>query len=250
MRNRLLWLVALAVALVLGPDLAAQDSSTFQVDGDPMDWGGGHRFDERQDVVPDTNRAVDLRSYSFGGGGRVFYWDPVTGDADTLFTFLFKFLAPPFQGAEETTVEIFFDMSQSDAYGVAQGPWLDFRPDYVIGVTGRDGALTKEFYWRWTGSAWDKKEGADIPEVEIALGVEDRGDGGWLEGAWDWKLLDIPDTDVPHYDLKGDYNSDKAVRVSRGEYRDYLPNGDYALRNEVILPTAVESDSWGAIKSQ
>ena len=66
-------------------------------------------------------------------------------------------------------MEIFFDMSHSDTYGEAQGPWRDFRPDYVVGVTGSNGALTKEFYWRWTGSAWDKKEGADIPEVDIAF---------------------------------------------------------------------------------
>ena len=50
--------------------------------------------------------------------------------------------------------------------------------------------------------------------------------------------------------MKGDYNSDKAVRVSKGVFRDYVPNGDYALRNEVILPTAVEPDTWGGIKSQ
>ena len=72
------------------------------------------------------------------------------------------------------------------------------------------GALTKEFYWRWTGSAWDKKEGADIPEVDIAFGTR------YLEGALDGKRLDVPDTDRSHYDLKGDYNSDKAVRVSKG----------------------------------
>ncbi len=56
-----------------------------------------------------------------------------------------------------------------------------------------------------------------------------------------WKLLDVPDTDRSHYELKGDYNSDKAVRVSKGVFRDYLPNGDYALRNEVILPMAVDA---------
>lgn len=237
-----LMLAAVAAALVLGPDpAAAQNRSTFQVDGDPMDWGGGYRFDEYQDVVPDTNSAVDLIRYAFGGG-RVFNWDPVTGDADTLFTFIFKFPAPPFQGAEETTVEIFFDMSQSDAYGVAQGPWLDFRPDYVIGVTGSHGALTKEFYWRWTGSAWDKKEGADIPEVEMAFATQH------LEGAWDWKLLDIPDTDVAHYDVES-YNQLKAVRVSEGVFRDYVPQSGQPPLRESILPTAVEPDSWGGIKS-
>ena len=251
-------MLAAAAALALSPDpAAAQNRSTFQVDGDPMDWGG-YRFDERQDVVPDTNRAVDLRGYGFGGGGRVF------NVSDTLFTFLFQFLAPPFQGAEETTVEIFFDMSQSDSYGVEQGPWIDFRPDYVIGVTGSHGALTKEFYWRWTGSGWDKKEGADIPEIDMAFATR------YLEGAWDWKLLDIPDTDVPYYDVES-YNQLKAVRVSKGEYRDYLPqSGQPPLRRQ-ILPsvdpdcrsryrdsswdikcpssTDIEADSWGRIKS-
>ena len=236
-RNLLFSIIALTVVGGADPQAAgAQNRGSFVVDGDPMDWGG-FRFDERNDVVPDTNRAVDLRGYEFGGGGRVF------NVSDTLFTFLFQFRAPPFQGPEETTVEIFFDMSHSDSYGVEQGPWRDFRPDYVVGVTGSNGALTKEFYWCYTGTGWDKKEGADIPEVDIAFATR------YLEGAWDWKLLDVPDTDRSHYELKGDYNSDKAVRVSKGVFRDYLPNGDYALRNEVILPSAVESDSWGRIKN-
>ncbi|MCY3762937.1 MAG: hypothetical protein OXH50_16950 [Gemmatimonadetes bacterium] len=105
----------------------------------------------------------------------------------------------PSRAREETTVEIFFDMSQSDTYGVEQGPWSDFRPDYVVGVTGSNGALTKEFYWRWTGNAWDKKEGADIPEVEIAFATR------YLEGAMYWKLLDVPDTDRPYYELGGGF---------------------------------------------
>ena len=239
MRVRNVLFSMIALAAVDGADVTtAQNRGTFKVDGDPMDWGGVCCYDERNDVVPDTNRTVDLRGYEFGGGGRVF------NVSDTLFTFLFQFRAPLFQGTEETTVEIFFDMSQSDTYGVEQGPWRDFRPDYVVGVTGSNGALTKEFYWRYTGSAWDKKEGADIPEVEVAFS------GRYLEGAWDWKLLDIPDTDVPYYELGGAYNSDKAVRVSKGVYRDYLPNGDQPLRNEVILPMPVEPDSWGRIKSQ
>ena len=60
-----------------------------------------------------------------------------------------------------------------------QGPWSDFRPDYVVGVTGSNDALTKEFYWRYTGSAWDKKEGADIPELDVAFSSR------YLEGAVD-----------------------------------------------------------------
>ena len=59
-----------------------------------------------------------------------------------------------------------------------------------------------------------------------------------LEGAMYWKLLDIPDTDRL-----------EAVRVSKGVFRDYVPRGDYALGGQ-ILPSAVESDTWGGIKSQ
>ena len=246
MRVRSLLFSILALAAVDGADPAMGQSGNFTVDGDPMDWPGGpYSFDEYADVIPDTNSTVDLIGYSFGRA-RVF------NVSDTLFTFLFQFLAPPFQGTEETTVEIFFDMSHSDTYGEAQGPWRDFRPDYVVGVTGSNGALTKEFYWRWTGSAWDKKEGADIPEVDIAFASirYTNFELGYLEGALDWKRLDVPDTERSHWELKGDYNSDKAVRVSKGVFRDYVPNGDYALRNEKILPTAVEPDTWGGIKSQ
>ena len=198
--------------------------------------GRGGSYDEYADVVPNTNSSVDLLGYEFGGG-------PIFG-ADTLFTFLFQFVAPPFQGEEETTVEIFFDMSESDSYGVEQGPWSDFRPDYVVGVTGSNGALTKEFYWRYTGSAWDKKEGADISEVEVALS------GGWLEGALDWKLLDVPDTDRPYYEVE--YNSLRAARVSKGVYRDYVPDSDKPLRPTRILPaspTEVEPDTWGGSRT-
>ena len=200
-RNVLFSIIALAV--VGGADLAMGQKGNFAVDGDPGDWGGPDHFDDRQDVVPDTNSTVDLRGYSLRGA-TIF-----RAGADTLVTFLFQFLAPPFQGTEETTVEIFFDMSESDSYGVPQEPWTDFRPDYVIGVTGSNGVLTKEFYWRYTGTGWDKKEGADIPEVDIAFATR------YLEGAWDWKLLDIPDTDRHHLQVDS-YNQLKAVRVSKG----------------------------------
>ena len=237
-RNVLLSIIALAAVDGADPHAAgAQNRGSFVVDGDPGEWGGPTGYDEYADVVPDTNSTVDLLGYTFGGAGRVF-----NAGADTLFTFLFQFTAPPFQGEEETTVEIFFDMSESDSYGAAQEPWRDFRPDYVIGVTGSNGALTKEFYWRYTGTGWDKKEGADIPEVDIAFATR------YLEGAWDWKLLDIPDTDRHHLQVDS-YNQLKAVRVSKGVYRDYLPNDDYALGGQ-ILPSAVEPDTWGGIKSR
>ena len=225
-------LTALTALLLAGP--ATAQGGNFTVDGDPMDWGGVCCYDERHDVVPDTNSTVDLRGYEIGGG-RIF-------GADTLFTFLFQFRAPPFQGTEETTVEIFVDLSVSDTYGVEQGPWSDFRPDYVIGVTGSNGALTKEFYWRYTGSAWDKKEGADIPELDVAFATR------YLEGALDWKRLDIPDTDRPYYEVKS-RNSYRAVRVSKGVFRDYVPDSDQPLRKVRILPSAVESDTWGGIKN-
>ena len=237
-RNVLFSMTTLTALLLAGP--ATAQGGNFTVDGDPMDWGGVCCYDERHDVVPDTNSAVDLRGYEFGGG-RIFWPDGVEEKPDTLFTFLFQFRAPLFQGTEETTVEIFVDLSESDTYGVEQGPWSDFRPDYVVGVTGSNGALTKEFYWRYTGSAWDKKEGADIPEVDVAFATR------YLEGALDWKRLDIPDTDRHHSEVDS-YNQLKAVRVSKGAFRDYLPNGDHPLR-EQILPTAVESDTWGRIKN-
>lgn len=245
-------LTALTALLLAGP--ASAQGWDFIVDGDPMDWGALDRFDEYADVVPDTNSTVDLLGCSLRGGG-------VFAGGDTLFTFLFQFAAPPFQGADETTVEIFFDLSHSDSYGVEQGPWSDFRPDYVVGVTGSNGALTKEFYWRYTGSAWDKKEEADIPQVDMAFATR------YLEGALDWKLLDIPDTDVPYYELRGAYNQLKAVRVSKGVYRDFLPNGDQALSEQTLpsvdpdcysryrdiswdikCPSSVEANSWGRIK--
>ena len=227
-----LMLTALTALLLAGPG-SAQNSGNFTVDGDPMEWSG-LRFDEYADVVPDTSSTVDLLGYSFGDAS-------VYTGGDTLITFLFQFRAPPFQGAEETTVEIFFDLSESDSYGVEQGPWREFRPDYVVGVTGSNGALTKEFYWRYSGSGWDKKEGADILEVEVAFATR------YLEGALDWKRLDIPDTDRHHSEVDS-YNQLKAVRVSKGAFRDYLPNGDHPLR-EQILPSAVEADSWGRIKN-
>ena len=231
-RNVLFSMTTLTALLLAGP--ATAQGGNFTVDGDPMDWGGMCCFDERNDVVPDTNSTVDLYGYEIGGG-RIF-------GADTLFTFLFQFRAPLFQGTEETTVEIFVDLSESDTYGVEQGPWSDFRPDYVIGVTGSNGALTKEFYWRYTGSAWDKKEGADIPELDVAFATR------YLEGALDWKRLDIPDTDRPYYEVKS-RNSYRAVRVSKGVFRDYVPDSDQPLRKVRILPSAVESDTWGGIKN-
>ena len=63
-----------------------------------------------------------------------------------------------------------------------------------------------------------------------------------------WKLPDIPDTDRHHVEVES-HNQLRAVRVSRGVFRDYVPKGDYALGGQ-ILPSAVESNTWGGIQSQ
>ena len=83
-------------------------------------------------------------------------------------------------------MELSFDVSQDFTYGAQmQLPWDDFRPDYVVGVTGSSGDLKKEFYGKYADGEWKKKEGADIPGVEVALS------GLWLEGAIPDKFLDI-----------------------------------------------------------
>ncbi len=211
-----LMLTALLALILMGSALA-QDAVNFVVDGDPEDWGGGPgRYDGRHDVIPVTNSTVDLRGFEFCGSCP-FHLNGINEAPDTLFAFLFDFLAPPFNGSEETTVELFFDTSVAATYGAPQPPWSEFRPDYVFGVTGKNGALTKEFYWRHTGSEWVKKEGADIAELEVALS------GEYLEGAVDWKLLDVPDTDLPIKEIER-FNQKKAVQVSKGAFRDYVPD--------------------------
>ena len=149
-------------------------------------------------MVPDTNSTVDIDSYGVGGVGG-------------SEAFIFRFLAPPFQGEEETTVTLFYDVSNDSTFGALAPPWPQrFRPDFAFGVTGSNGALTKEFYWRYTGSAWNKKKGADIPELEVALS------GEYLEGA----------------------------------YRDYLPDLSRGPYGDDRVWTDVDMESWGEIKAQ
>ena len=204
------------------------------MDGDPGDWSGPSRFDEYADVVPDTNSTVDLVGYEFGGAGRIF------NVSDTLFTFLFQFVAPPFQGPEETTVEIFFDMSESDTYGEAQGPWRDFRPDYVIGATGSKGPSPRSSTGAGRAARGTRRKGPTFPRWTSPSRPDTWKEPGTGSG--------IPDTDRHHLEVES-YNQLKAVRVSKGEFRDYVPNDDYALGGQ-ILPSAVESDTWGGIKSR
>ena len=244
MRTKTFQLMLTALlALVLTGSASAQDAVNFVVDGDLREWGVG-RFDGRHDVVPDTNSTVDIRGFEFCGSCP-FHLNGISEAPDTLFAFFLRFLAPPFQDAEETTVELFFDVSVGATYGAPQPSWTDFRPDYVFGVTGKDGALTKEFYWRHTGSEWVKKEGADIAELEVALS------GKYLEGAVDWKLLDVPDTDLPIKEIEM-FNQKKAVQVSKGAFRDYVPDsGQPPLDGSIFsFNTNVEPASWGRIKAR
>ena len=212
--------------------------------------GGGGRLDPPFDVVPDTNSTVDVINYRWFPFMLYFEGDTTIIATDTLTVFFAKFLAAPFQGSEETTVELFFDVSQDTTYGAPQPPWSNFRPDYVIGVSGSNGALTKKFYWRHTGSGWEKKEGADIPELKVALSPS--GQYRYLEGAIPWRgFLDIPDVSVPIEELEY-INYQVALRVSKGRFRDYAPDvtqgpeGGHYRRN----PTNVEPESWGRIKGR
>ena len=215
-----------------------------------MEWTGGSLLDPGFDVVPDTNEAVDVINYELSLLGY-FHRDGISERTDTLFTFLIKFLAAPFQDAEETTVELFFDVSQDTTYGAPQPPWSNFRPDYVVGVSGSNGALTKEFYWRHSGSGWEKKKGADISELKVALGVYRHG---WLEGAIPLRFIHPPDTSLPFTRLEY-LNYQVALRVSKGRFRDYVPDategpfGDHYIKN-VLNPSHVKPKSWGRIKKR
>ena len=228
-----------AVALGIGP-VAAQDVSNFVVDGDRKDWGG-IGLESLYDVVPDTNSTIDIDTYNFGHGS---YYITPGGDHNKrhkLFAFIFSFLAPPFQGSEETTVELFFDLSLDPDAGERMGIWrgedlTEFRPDYCIGVSGRNGTLT-EFHKHYVAGSWKTTaSGADITELEVALA------GDWLEGAIPWSALGNPEPDPDmgyrpfHY----------AVRTSQGESHDYLPNPEYGYYKDYL--TIVEPMSWGRIK--
>ena len=236
------------VALSNGTQVAtAQNLMTFTVDGDPGDWGrSGHlsSLDDPFDVIPDTNSTVDIRQYGYGYGK----YGPRGDNAPPrreLWAFIFKFLAPPFQGSEPTTVELFFDVSAASAdptFGDPTPPWREFRPEYRIAVTGQNGRLTTESYRRYTGGQWGTPtEGADIPEVEVALS------GLYLEGAILWSALGSPNPDPME-----PWIFSWAVQVSKGTYRDYLPDETSTpypwdpLRRDF---TTVEPMPWGKVKN-
>ena len=229
------------LGLTLAGTAPAQDRANFFVDGDPGDWRHTWSIDDNYDVVPDTNSTVDVIQYRHGWGNYRRY-DP--SRQRWMFAFILRFLAPPFQGAEETTVELFFDVSQDTTYGEVQPPWKGFRPDYRVGVIGENGALTKEFYRRYAGGQWVNTEGMDIAELEIALS------GQWLEGAIYADALGAPDRGRPegqdYFDLKW------ATQVSKGTFREYLPDGNHydPWRPFGELFTIVKPESWGRIKAR
>ena len=239
--QRVLFLVGAAAALGLGGDVAtAQDP--FVVDGDWRDWPGvggpGLYYDAFEDVTPDTNSTVDVIGYSFEG------WDPLHPPKPGYFLLLFEFWAPPFQGSVPTTVDLFFDVSPDTTFGDPTPPWRLFRPDYRLTVTGQDGRLTSEAHRRYTGGRWQAPtEGADIPELEVALS------GQWLEGAIAWSALggDPPRPEDEFMPQVRTYSW--AVQVSQGPYRDYVP--DDLPRDDPIMIylTTVEAQSWGRVKS-
>ena len=236
-RNVLFSIIALAAVGV--PDLAtAQDTSAFVVDGNPKEWRG-YGLDSMFDVVPDTNSTVDVDTFTYGYGEYRRPGGRVDDPRDKLFAFLISFLVPPFQGSEETTVELFFDVSRDRTFGELTPPWSDFRPDYVIGVTGSNGALTTEFHRRYVGGQWETTSGADIGEVKVALSSD------WLEGAITWPALGNP---------KASADPDKgqplhfAVRTTKGIYHDYVPNADWGIYDHWL--TVVAPQSWGSIKQR
>ena len=237
MRVRNVLFSIIAVAGVDGDLATAQDTSAFVVDGSPAEWGGLSGGNEWQDVVPDTNSTVDILAYGYGYGE---YWrDGSPEEKDELFAFIFEFLAPPFQGSEEMTVELFFDVSLDPTFGKLTGPWPDFRPDYCIGLTGQGGRLTTEFHRRYVGGQWETTSGADITEVEVALS------GRYLEGAIPWSALGNPEAPTdPNKYLPFNY----AFQATKGTYRDYVPNTETGVFMDSI--TLVAPQSWGRIKQR
>ena len=155
---------------------------------------------------------------------------------------------PPLQGTEETTVEWLFDVAPDTTHGELTSPWQGFRPDYRVGVTGESGALTEEFHLRYVDGQWEATEGTDIAELEVALS------GEWLEGSIPWSALGDPvlEGDLPPEG--GIYNFKWALRVSRGAFRDYVPDDDQQDPWRPFggygwaFPSTLDEESWGAIK--
>ena len=229
-----LFIVVLALLLEYGEDTAFAQGENFVVDGNPRDWLGLGNFDRRHDVAPDSNNSIDIRKYGFGTG----YYVP-------QFSFIFKFLEPPFQASTQTSVELFFDVSSDSTFGEATPPWINFLPDYRIEIVGQNGRLTKEVYSRWVGDHWVVAEGEDLSEVEVALS------GQWLEGAISWAALGNPGTPPTEEERKRGYSYFWwAVKTTQDGSHDYLPDGDYYKPWSPAggLSSAVESQSWGSIK--
>ena len=83
--------------------------------------GGLNEYDPRGDVVPDTSRAVDIRVIGYGWGE----FGPNDGrEKCELFAFILRSMAPPFQGSDPTTVELFFDLSMDRTFGELTPPWV------------------------------------------------------------------------------------------------------------------------------
>ena len=236
MRVRNVLFSIMALVAVDGGQAVAQSRAGFVVDGDRSDWGGVNEYDPRYDVVPDTSLAVDIRVIGYGWGE----YGPNDGqEKRELFAFILRFLAPPFQGSEPTTMELFFDLSKDRTFGELTPPWPDFRADYCIGVTGQDGGLTTEFHRRYVDSRWESTTGSDISELEIALS------GRWLEGAIPWSALGDPAApEDPESYLPFRF----ALKVSQGIFQDYMPNADRGVFEHGL--TIIDPHSWGRIKQR
>lgn len=255
---RVVWnmLFGLVLALLLGyrEDAAlAQDTFEplveFVVDGDWRDWRRGRgpsRSDGHQDVAPDSNSSIDITQFDYitlsphyGHKGR-----------HGKFSFIFQFLAPPFQDSTQTSVELFFDVSADSTFGEATPPWINFLPDYRLEIVGQNGHLTKEVYSRWVEDQWVVTEGEGLSEVEVVLS------GQWLEGFISWAALGNPG-DSEEEEKRGYYTFKWAVKTTQDGYHDYLPDGDRYFYDpwgpagppEGRVYTAVGPQSWGSIKN-
>ena len=197
-------------------------------------------LDDPYDVIPDTNSTVDIVGYSYAGA------DPLDPPKPGYFAFIFEFIAPPFQGSDPTTVDLYFDVSPDTTFGDPTPPWRRFRPDYRLTVTGQDGRLTTESHRRYTGGQWQTPtEGADITELEVALSDY------WLEGIIPWSALG-GDPPRPQDGKRPKVRSYSwAVQVSQGPYRDYWPDDTSSPEPWDPLMeylTAVDPQSWGKVK--
>ena len=239
--RNVLSLLSAVVTLGLGAQVApAQDRLNFTVDGDWQDWGTSFYLDDISDVTPDTNSTVDIMQYSFGWGE----YGPHDIPRRELFAFIFRFYVPPFHGSDPTTVDLFFDVSPDTTSGDRTAPWKGFRPEYRFTVTGQGGRLTTETYRRYTGGRWNPPtESADITELEVALA------GQWLEGAIPWSALGgfpalSQDGLMPDIRTFG-----WAVQVSKGSYRDYIPDASDEWHSWEVFLTTIQSLPWGEVKN-